>query len=154
MLILRRVAGDKQGVLKDRARRQATLADLMSQTEYTGGGGDTDAISLSADPNFTSVYAIGRHSTRTVGTFRMPTADLLAMIGRGEATLGNVGEREIVASGRMMAPYLVGVEQEGDEDAGAIHLPDPPPLSDDVVAPNESESLPPPPLSPPPFSPF
>lgn len=145
-VVLRRVAKDRTGVLKSDSSRRASLSDLIRQSMFHGGGGDSDAISLSLSHDFTAGYSTQRwDGIRAVGTFHVPLASLLDMISRGVATIGNMGESEIVASGSEMAPYLTDVSQQGDPDAGAISVDDHPTGETDSMQAVSGEDLPPPP---------
>lgn len=109
-VVLQRVAGNIEDLTK-KGNSKASLKELIDQSMFHGGGLQSDAISTSGNTEFTSGYGISRFgSDRTVGTFKIPIQDLLSMIDRGEATIGNIGEGEILLSGSSAAPYLTNVQ--------------------------------------------
>jgi len=104
-VILRRAADSIDSLTKE-GKRKAELADLIDQN-FSTRTFDNDAVSTTAEKAFVSRYGTGTMGPgRVVGTFKIPFQDLLEMMRRGEATLGNIGEAEVTLSGRAAKPYL------------------------------------------------
>lgn len=103
-VVLQRVADHESHLTKN--WESVGVQELMDTSLSHGGG---RGLPTSGFKDWAKSFGTTRQGT-VLGTFRIPHAEFLAMIKRGDAVLGNIGEGEVVLNPAAAKQYLTEID--------------------------------------------